>query len=54
MCLKVSENKRYSMYYNVKLLEKIDRLKEKKGFSHRSQAIIYLIDRGFDQLNKKK
>ena len=41
------------MFYSKKLLEKIDALKEEKGFSHRSQAIIYLINLGFEQLKKK-
>ena len=50
----MSKNKRYSMYYSKKLLDKIDKLKEEKGFCHRSQAIIYLIDLGFGQLTKKR
>ena len=53
MWLKLSDSIRYSMFYSKKLLEKIDALKEEKGFSHRSQAIIYLINLGFEQLKKK-
>lgn len=49
----MSDSIRYSMFYSKKLLDKIDKLKEEKGFSHRSQAIIYLIDLGFEQLKKK-
>ncbi len=53
MWLRLSNSIRYSMFYSKKLLEKIDALKEEKGFSHRSQAIIYLINLGFEQLQEK-
>jgi metal-responsive CopG/Arc/MetJ family transcriptional regulator len=45
---------RYQMYYSKLLLEKIDKVKKEKGFNYRSQAIIYLINLGLDQLKINK
>jgi metal-responsive CopG/Arc/MetJ family transcriptional regulator len=50
----MSDSVRFSMFYSKKLLSKIDKFKEEKGFIYRSQAIIYLINLGFEQLKKNK
>jgi hypothetical protein len=38
------------MYYSKKLLEKIDKIKEEKGFIYRSQVIIFLINLGLESI----
>jgi metal-responsive CopG/Arc/MetJ family transcriptional regulator len=46
----MSNSIRYSMYYSKSLLAKIDKIKAEKGFNYRSQAIIYLINLGLEQI----
>ena len=45
----VSNLKVFNMRYPKELLNRIDNFKEMKGFSNRTQTIIYLIQRGLDE-----
>ena len=42
-----------NMRYPKELLKRIDEFKEKKGFTTRTQAIIYLIQYALEQLDNR-
>lgn len=42
-----------NMRYPSIILNKIDRFKEKSGFSTRTQAILYLVQHALEQLEKE-
>jgi metal-responsive CopG/Arc/MetJ family transcriptional regulator len=46
----MTDSIRYQMYYSKKLLKKIDKIKEEKGFIYRSQAVIFLITLGLERI----
>ena len=41
-----------NMRYPVELLERIDRVKESKGFTTRTQAIIFLLQFSLEKLER--
>lgn len=45
----MSNLKVVNMRYPQELLKRIDEFKERKGFSNRTQTIIYLIQRGLEE-----
>jgi metal-responsive CopG/Arc/MetJ family transcriptional regulator len=42
-----------NMRYPLELLERIDKVKEQRGFQTRTQAIIFLLQYALEQLGKK-
>lgn len=47
---KGTETKRYSMFFTSSFLKKLDEIKVQKGFKHRSNAIMYLLNIALDML----
>jgi metal-responsive CopG/Arc/MetJ family transcriptional regulator len=47
---KGTETKRYSMFFTENFLKKLDEVKVKKGFKHRSNVIMYLLNIALDML----
>lgn len=47
----MSELKMINMRLPIKLIERVDSYKKEKGFSNRTQTIIYLIQRSLDEGN---
>lgn len=45
-----SETKRYSMFLTGEFSQRLDELKNEKGFKHRSDVIIYLLNIALDLL----
>jgi metal-responsive CopG/Arc/MetJ family transcriptional regulator len=43
-----TETKRYSMFFTESFLKKLDKLKDQKGFKHRSNVIMYLLNIAID------
>ena len=43
----------FNMRYPKALLQRIDEFKDEKGFVTRSQAIIFLLQYGLEELKKK-
>lgn len=43
-----------NMRYPALILNKIDRFKEKNGFTTRTQAILYLVQYALEQLEKEE
>lgn len=46
--------KTVNMLYPATLVERIDLFKEKKGFTTRTQAIIFLLQRALDEEEKTR
>lgn len=49
-----SETKRYSMFLTGEFSKRLDKLKAEKGFKHRSNVIIYLLNIALDLLENQK
>lgn len=45
----MSNLKMINMRLPIALLERIDEFKERKGFSNRTQTVIYLVQRGLEE-----
>ncbi len=48
-----TETKRYSMFFTESFLKKLDEVKVKKGFKHRSNVIMYLLNIAFDLIETR-
>lgn len=45
----MSKLKMINMRLPITLIERVDKFKDEKGFSNRTQTIIYLIQRGLEE-----
>jgi metal-responsive CopG/Arc/MetJ family transcriptional regulator len=46
----LADTQLYNMKYPIRLLKRIDKFKKEKGFTTRSQAIIFLLQNSLDSM----